>query len=85
VQLRLILVLTIVAVGTVYSLRSPFRALLFYLWFAYFRPEYWAGWVPLIRTLRLSLVIGSFVVIATILTRKRLRFGLGPLLMFLFL
>src|SRR5579871_590881 len=40
-MLRLIFVFAIIAVGTVYLTQGPFYALLFYLWNAYFRPEYW--------------------------------------------
>src|SRR5262249_32300215 len=83
VPLRLIFVLTVVLIGTLASWNSPFRALLFYLWFAYFRPDYWVGWIPFVSQMRLSLWIGMFVLFAALITAKK-RFGPGSTLMLLF-
>lgn len=40
-MLRSLLVIAAVLVGLRYSLKDPFYALLFYLWFGYFRPQEW--------------------------------------------
>lgn len=64
-MLRLIFVFGIIAIGAFYSLRGPFYALLFYLWNAYFRPEYWV-WDDTLWSLRLSLIIGTFLLLSSI-------------------
>lgn len=82
--MRVLFVLGIVAIGIRYSFQGAFYVLLFYLWNAYFRPESWV-WSELIGQLRLSLTIGVGLLIATVLSADRFRFGTGPLLLFLFL
>jgi probable O-glycosylation ligase (exosortase A-associated) len=79
----MIFVLTIIAVGTVYAVQSPFYALLFYLWNAYFRPEVWTYGGGL-YALRLSLVIGVYLVIATAVTMPRFNLNLRSGLILLF-
>jgi putative inorganic carbon (HCO3(-)) transporter len=69
-MLRTTLVLMCVLTGIYYSLQGPFYALLFYVWNAYFRPEDWV-WGELVRSLRLSLLIGTYVVLSTLLSRQR--------------
>ena len=71
-MLRLIFIGIIVVVGAFYALMSPFYGLLFYLWNAYFRPEEWIWWVDL-RVLRLSWIIGVYVVFRTFLMAPNLR------------
>jgi probable O-glycosylation ligase (exosortase A-associated) len=83
--LRTIFVLVITAVGVGYSLKGPFQLLLFYLWYAYFRPEDWVWDKELILSLRLSLWIGIALVISSLVSRNvRLRFDLKFVLVFLF-
>jgi len=72
--MRLIFILGIVTVGGWYAVRSPFHALLFYVWNAYFRPENWAFWhADLITSLRISYVAASLIVGWTLLSGRRLR------------
>jgi probable O-glycosylation ligase (exosortase A-associated) len=68
-MLRLILVLGMVVVGVAYAVRHPFYALLFYLWNAYFRPEYWVWDNSLISVLHISYVAAVLVVGSTLLRR----------------
>src|SRR5258706_8501659 len=81
-MLRAIFVVVIVLYGLWMSFRGPFYALLFYLWIAYFRPEHWL-WSDWFSQLNLSLIIGIVVLVSTLLSQRRLRFGLGPCLMLL--
>ena len=83
-MLRLIFVLAIVAAGVVFSVFGPFNALLFYLWNAYFRPDEWT-YGPLIGSLRLSLIIGGYLVIRTVASMPRLQLNLRTGLILLFL
>jgi probable O-glycosylation ligase (exosortase A-associated) len=83
--MRVIFVYTIIAFGALYSLKGPFQALLFYLWIAYFRPDYWIGYTQLIWQLNLSFIVMMVLLGSTIVTGQRLRFGIGPILMGLFL
>ncbi len=82
--MRVLFVLGIVAIGIRYSFQGAFHVLLFYLWNAYFRPESWV-WSDLVSQLRLSLTIGSGLLLATLFSADRFRFGIGPLLLFAFL
>lgn len=82
-MLRMIFVLSIVAFGTVASIYSPFDALLFYLWNAYFRPDEWT-YGGLIASLNLSLIIGGYLVIATTVSAPKLRVNLRTVLLGLF-
>src|SRR5262245_11482169 len=72
-----------VVVGAYLAFQGPFYALLFYLWNAYFRPDAWV-WSGVIGNLHLSLVIGTYLVIAVLLTRVPLRFEGRMLLVVLF-
>jgi putative inorganic carbon (HCO3(-)) transporter len=69
-MLRTMFVLGLMSVGTYYALQGPFYALLFYLWNAYFRPEEWI-WLDFLRGSKLSLVIGSYLIIATLLSGRK--------------
>lgn len=71
-MLRLIFVFGIIAIGAFYSLHGPFYALLFYLWNAYFRPEYWV-WDDILFSLRLSLILGTFLVLASLSSLSNFR------------
>ncbi len=81
---RTLFVAVIILYGLFQSFRSPFYALLFYLWIAYFRPEFWV-WSDWVSQLNLSLIVGVIVLGATVLSGRRLRLGVGPCLMILFL
>ena len=70
-MLRLGIVLSLMVVGIYYALQSPFYALLFYLGNAYFRPEDWV-WHDFVRSLRLSLVIGIYVLVYSLLYHRRI-------------
>src|ERR1041385_9237139 len=70
-MLRLTLILVLVTLGTYYSLRVPFYALLFYLANAYFRPEEWV-YSDIILSLHLSLAIGAYLVITTLLSKQQM-------------
>ncbi len=83
-MLRTLFVLLIAAGFLPFALTSPFYALLFYLWVSYFRPEQWV-WTGLVASLNLQLIVGAWVVLFAIISRQRLRFGVGPLLLLLFL
>src|SRR4051794_11312242 len=64
-MLRLLLVVAAIGIGCLYSLRSAFYALLFYLWIAYFRPEMWI-WSDSLQGSRLSLYCGVALIVATV-------------------
>ncbi len=83
-MLRLLFVLIIVVVGIFFSVQGPFYALLFYLWNAYFRPEHWV-WFDPISQFKISLIVGSFLLIATlpVVGRFRLNWRVALLLLFL--
>src|SRR6186713_2058613 len=83
-MLRLIFVVTILAFGTVFSMQSAFFTLLFYLWNAYFRPEEWT-YGPLVLSLKLSLIIGAFLVIRTVMQVPKLKLNARTFLLLLFL
>jgi probable O-glycosylation ligase (exosortase A-associated) len=72
-MLRLIFVLGIVVVGGWYALQRPFYALLFYVWYAYFRPEAWVWHGDLIKSLHISYVAGVLLVGSALLRGRRLR------------
>jgi probable O-glycosylation ligase (exosortase A-associated) len=79
----MIFVLGIILVGCFYSAFGAFEALLFYMWNAYFRPDYWT-YGPFIMSLNLSLIIGVYVVVRTLFSAPDLKLGLGTLLIWLF-
>lgn len=76
-MLRLIFVFSIILIGAYFSLTGPFYALLFYLWNAYFRPEFWVWDFDTVAPLRLSLVIGAFLLAASIRSFARFRWSLS--------
>ena len=67
---RSIFVLILIAIGGYYALQAPFYALLFYIANAYFRPEEWV-WVGFVESLKLSLVSGAYVVLATLFSGQK--------------
>jgi probable O-glycosylation ligase (exosortase A-associated) len=83
-MLRTLVVLTLVAIGSLYTLRGPFYALLFYIGNAYFRPEQWE-WTGEIGSLNLSYVSSAWLLLLTLITRQRfiLTSRTGLLLLFL--
>jgi probable O-glycosylation ligase (exosortase A-associated) len=82
-MLRNIFVFLIIVVGVVYAAQGPFYALLFYLWNAYFRPEQWV-WGPEVREMRLSLIIGWYLVVTALLSTRNLRLNMRTGLVVLF-
>jgi putative inorganic carbon (HCO3(-)) transporter len=64
-MLRTMFVLGLMSVGTYYALQGPFYAVLFYLWNAYFRPEEWL-WLDALKGAKLSLIIGSYLLLVTL-------------------
>src|SRR5580765_642230 len=70
-MLRSALVLILIMIGTYFALQAPFYGLLFYIGNAYFRPEEWLS-SGLVGSLHLSLIIGSYVVIATLFSKHKL-------------
>lgn len=82
-MLRSAIVLAIIAIGIRYSFKGAFYTLLFYLWLAYFRPDYWL-WTDFVSPLRLSFVVGVVLLVSSALSKERLRLGLGPLLFLAF-
>ncbi len=83
-MLRLTFIGIIVLVGTFYAVISPFYALLFYLWNAYFRPDDWIWWVD-VSSWHISLIVGVFVLFRTLISAPTPRFNLGAGLLLLFL
>jgi probable O-glycosylation ligase (exosortase A-associated) len=82
-MLRLIFVFLIIGFGAFASLFSPFYALLFYLWNAYFRPDDWS-YGGLIASLNLSFIIGGYLVLATAASMPRIRVSVRIVLLALF-
>lgn len=62
-MLRTLFVAVISLVGMGYALKGPFEGLLFYLWFSYFRPEYWVWSSDFMLALGLSYYIGWYVLL----------------------
>ena len=83
-MLRTIFVILIIVVGLIYSVQGPFYALLFYLWYAYFRPETWI-WSDFLTYLNLSLIVGGFLVLASLPKLGGFRLTSRVLLVILFL
>ena len=65
-MLRSLLVFGAIIVGLRYSLKDPFYALLFYLWFAYFRPQEWL-WSDFLSSLAPSMLVGVRALVGTVL------------------
>lgn len=82
-MLRLIFVTLIIIAGAAISTISAYHGLLFYLWNAYFRPESWV-FTDVILRLRLSLVIGAYVVIRTVFSGVNPKLSSGTVLLWLF-
>jgi len=82
-MLRMIFVIIIIILGSIYAALGAFEGLLFYLWNAYFRPDYWT-YGSFIMSLNLSLFIGIYVVIRTVFEAKSARISLGTTLIWLF-
>ena len=83
-MLRITFISIIILVGAFYAVISPFYALCFYLWHAYFRPEEWIWWVDL-TFLHMSLIIGTFLVFRTLVTVPNPKINARTMLIWLFL
>jgi len=77
-MLRLIFVLGIIFGGAIYAVRGPFNSLLFYIWYAYFRPESWVWDMhgELISSLRVSYLTGIFTLVCALATRQTAKMSL---------
>jgi len=64
-MLRPIFVVSIILLGVAFSIQGPFYMLLFYLWNAYFRPEYWLWW-DFVSVLNISLILGTFLLLRSV-------------------
>jgi probable O-glycosylation ligase (exosortase A-associated) len=83
-MLRDLLVVTIILVGFASIWRGPFYGVLFYLWLAYFRPEQWL-WNDWVTAGHFSLIVGTIVLVQTLLSSTKLRPNWTTLLLVLFL
>jgi probable O-glycosylation ligase (exosortase A-associated) len=83
-MLRLIFVFTIIVIGGFFAVQGPFYALLFYLWYAYFRPELWVWDGDLVSQLNLSFAIGAFLLLASLTAIRNFRWNRQLALMALF-
>jgi len=79
----MIFVVGIILVGLFFSLQSPFYALLFYLWNAYFRPEAWT-YGSFIGSLSLSYTIGVYLVFRTLVSLPDAKLNMRTALIILF-
>ena len=70
-MLRLAIVLILIVIGVFFTIQAPFYGLLFYIGNAYFRPEEWV-WSGFVGSLRLSLIIGSYVAIVSLFSKDKL-------------
>src|SRR4029434_9666754 len=82
-MLRMIFVTLIFIIGAYFAAQSAFYGLLLYLWNAYFRPDDWT-YGGLLTPLRLSLVIGIYVVLRTILSMPNWKINVRTILIWLF-
>jgi len=83
-MLRMIFVTLVIMAGIFFAVQSAFFGLLFYLWNAYFRPEDWT-YGDTILTLKLSWIIGLYVVIRTAFSMPSLKINVRTVLIALFL
>jgi probable O-glycosylation ligase (exosortase A-associated) len=79
----MIFVLLIIVGGIFFSAQGAFYSLLFYLWNAYFRPDYWT-YGSFIISMRLSLFIGIYLIIRTIALVPSPKINARTLLIWLF-
>src|SRR5580765_4636545 len=84
-MLRTIFVIAIILVGGFYAVQGPFYFLLFYLWYAYFRPDAWIYWLSWVQELNLSLYMGAGLLLSTIASLPRIRVNAAAVLMMAFL
>ena len=83
-MLRSSFVLLLIAFGAYYAIQGPFYALLFFIGNAYFRPEDWV-WNDYVASLRLSLISGAYLVLASLYSRQRFVWNSRIALLWLFL
>jgi len=83
-MLRILFVAGLLAVGFRYSLKAPVYALIFYLFIAYFRPDYWV-WSSIFASMNLSFIVGLWVVGYVAIERPNLAVGKWPLVLVVFL
>ena len=81
-MLRLIFVLSLLTGLGVVALRGPMKAIVLYLWLAYFRPEAWI-YGGLLASLPLSYVAGIYLVLRVGFSATMFRFDLRVLALLL--
>ena len=84
-MLRVALVYICVLIGACLALRGPFYGLLFYLWNAYFDPASWVWNREYVDVLRLSYLLGAYVVVLTFFSRSTFPINRRTALLGLFL
>jgi len=70
---RLLFVGILTLIGVIGSFHGPFNTLLFYLWIAYFRPDYWVE-NNILLSIRISLVVGISLLLSVLISGVKLRF-----------
>jgi len=81
--LRSIFVVILMVIGVYYALQAPFYALLVYLAYAYFRPEYWL-WINVVPP-NFSFITAAYVVLFSLLSGQRFVMNNRIALIFAFL
>ncbi len=82
-MLRMIFVAIIIVAGAVFSTQGPFQGLLFYIWNAYFRPEYWVH-DPILFQFHISLIVAIYIIIRTAIKLPNPQLNPGTILLWLF-
>ena len=83
-MLRTILVTLLICTGIYTALHGAFYGLLLYMWNAYFRPEIWI-WSNALQEIPLSFIIGSYIVLTSIILGNRFVFNGKIFLLLIFL
>ena len=83
-MLRTFLVIFLICAGVYAALHGAFYGLLLYMWNAYFRPEEWL-WSNALQRIPLSFIIGSYVVLTSIMLGNRFVFNRKILILLIFL
>lgn len=82
-MLRMIFVSIILAAGAVFATQGPFHGLLFYIWNAYFRPEYWVH-SEILFAFHISLILAIYIIVRTLIRMPDPRLNVGTMLLLLF-
>ncbi|HXT70273.1 MAG TPA: putative O-glycosylation ligase, exosortase A system-associated [Vicinamibacterales bacterium] len=82
-MLRMIFVAILIVAGAVFSTQGPFQGLLFYIWNAYFRPEYWV-FDPILFQFHISLIVAIYIIVRTAAKLPNPQLNPGTILLWLF-